>query len=230
MVMNIQPAGNFANQFGVKSIIYGPPGIGKTPLMNTAPRPILLACEPGLLSMRGSGVMTQAAATPADIEEFFKWLWSSAEAKNYDTVGIDSGSQLAELILGEELSKKSSSGKKVDGKAAYGEMSNRVMVYMNGLYYTREKHVVILCKQGSVEENGFEKRRPFFPGKDLNVKIPHLFDEILHYAKANVPGHGEVKALRAAETYDIAARDRSGRLAELEQPDLTLLFNKILQG
>lgn len=224
------PASAYAQQFGVKSVIYGPPGIGKTPLLNTAPRPILLATEPGLLSMRGSSVMTCLAPTPAEVDDFMRWLASSPEAKNYDTVGVDSGSQLAEIILKQELSKKSKSGNKVDGKAAYGEMSVRVMEHINTLYYMMNKHVIIICKEEVFDDNGTTTRRPYFPGKDLNVKIPHLFDEILRYEKVNVPSVGDVKALRAVATYGIIARDRSGRLGEFEQPDLSLLFNKILQG
>lgn len=226
----LQPAGTFAAQFGVKSICYGPPGSGKTPLINTAPRPVLLAVEPGLLSMRGSTVPTWMATTPAQIDEFMTWLIQSPEAKNFDTVGIDSGSELCEIILREELSKKSKSGNKVDGKAAYGEMATRAYRHFNDLYYMREKHVYMICKQGNFEENNSIKRRPYFPGQDLNVKMPHLYDLIMHLDTANVPNVGAVKALRTVSSYDITARDRGGKCAEFEQPNLTLLFNKIVQG
>lgn len=219
-------AGDFANQFGVKSIVYGPPGGGKTPLIGTAPRPVLLAIEPGLLSMKNSTIPTAFAQKPGDVEEFVRWLQQSAEAKQFDTVGIDSGSQHAENILDEELSKKSSSGKKVDGKAAYGEMSKRAMDLFDTLYYLREKHVVLICK----ESHGDGQKRPYFPGKDLDTKVPHRYDEILRLAKTFVQGVGDVPALRAKEAYDAFARDRTGKLAEFEQPNLTALFNKLMQG
>lgn len=224
------PAHTFAGQFGVKTIVYGPPGSGKTPMIDTAPRPVLLAVEPGMLTMKKSAVPTCMATTPEQIDEFFRWFFTSQETRNYDTLGIDSGSQIAEIILEQELGKKSKSGNKVDGKAAYGEMARRVMEYMNGLYYTREKHIYIIAKQGDMEVAGIKELRPYFPGKDLNIKIPHLFDEVLHLAKVNVPNVGEVKALRTKPTFGIFARDRSDKLAEFEQPNLTLLFNKILQG
>lgn len=219
------PASSWAQQFGVKSVVYGNPGCGKTPLCNTAPRPVLLAVEPGLLSMRNSSVMTCYAPTVELIEDFFQWLFNSAEAKaNVETVCIDSLSQVAELYLEKELQKAK------DPRKAYGEMSRKVMTHVNGLYYTRERHTYLICKQGTVEENGTHKRKPYFPGQDLGIKIPHLFDEVLHLGKVQMPGQGEVIALRTRESFDIFARDRSGRLAEFEQPNLTQLFNKILQG
>lgn len=218
------PAHTFAGQFGVKALVYGDPGTGKTPLINTAPRPVFLAVEPGLLSMRGSEVTTCFAPTAELIDDFFVWLFNSKEAANFDTVCVDSVSQMAEIFVIQELKRNK------DGRKAYGEMSRRMMEHLNGLYYTRNKHTYLICKQGTVEENGVQKRRPFFPGQDLSVKVPHLYDEILHLGKANVPGvAGEVMALRTRASYDVLARDRSGRLAEFEQPHLSNLFNKILQ-
>lgn len=218
------PASSFAQQFGVKLVCYGPPGSSKTPLCNTAPRPVLLAVEPGLLSMRDSNVMTCYAPTVELVEDFFRWLWDSAEARQHvDTVCIDSASQIAELYLDKELKAHK------DPRKAYGEMSRKVLAHLNGLYYSREKHTYIICKQGSSDENGVTKRKPYFPGQDLGIKVPHLFDEVLHLSKVPVPGVGEQLAFRTRESIDVFARDRSGRLNEFEQPNLTLLFNKILQ-
>lgn len=216
-----KPANTYAQQFGVKSLVYGPPGTGKTPLLNTAPRPVLLAVEPGLLSMRGSPIPTCLAETPALIDDFFNWLFNSREADQYDTVGIDSVSEISYRYLVPELKAHK------DGRKAYGEMARKVFPHLSNLYYMRNKHAYLIAKQ-TTDESG--KYIPHFEGKDLGTKVPHLYDEILHLAKVQVPGVGEVTALRTQEAYNIAARDRSGRLAEFEQPHLTNLFNKILQG
>lgn len=212
------PAHSFAQQFGVKCLIYGPPGGGKTPLLNTAPRPVLLAIEPGLLSMRGSTIPTCMAETPEKIDDFFNWLFNSREADQYDTVGIDSVSEMSYRYLLPELKKHK------DGRKAYGEMSAKVFPLLSNLYYMRNKHAYLIAKQ-TTDENRYI---PQFEGKDLGSKVPHMYDEILHLAKANVPGQGEVIALRAKDAYNILARDRSGKLAEFEFPHLGNLFNKIL--
>lgn len=219
----LRPAAELVKKFGVKAVMYGGPGSGKTPLCDTAPRPVLCAVEPGLLSMRQSKTPTYEAFELAKIEEFLAWVHGSNEAKNFDTICIDSVSEMAEKILKEEQRKNK------DGRAAYGQMSIRVMNILNKLYYMPNKHIYLIAKQGSFEEGGVQTLKPFFPGQDLNVKVPHMFDEILHLGLANVPNVWEpVKAIRTRSTFGIFARDRSGMLDEFEPPNLTTLFNKAM--
>jgi len=222
-INQLKPASQLAQRFGVKTLAYGGPGTGKTPMINTAPRPVLCVVEPGMLSMRTSNVPAWEAYDVPRINEFFKWLFTSNEARNYDTVGIDSISQLAEIILTEELKRNK------DGRKVYGEMSRAVMEIVNALYYLPQKHVYLIGKQSTVDEGGIMRKKPYFPGQDLNVKIPHMYDEILHIGMSQVAGMPKpVVAIRTAETFDIMARDRSGRLNELEPPDLSALFAKAM--
>ena len=223
-IQNLKPASELAQRFGVKALVYGGPGMGKTPIIKTAPRPVLCVVEPGMLSMRdATNIPAWDAYTPERIDEFFKWLFTSNEAKNFDTVGIDSISQLAEIILTEELKRNK------DGRKAYGEMSRRVMEIVNALYYLPNKHIYLIGKQAVADENGVSTKRPYFPGQDLNVKVPHLYDEILHIGPTTVPGmQGTQTAIRTKEAFDIMARDRSGKLAELEPPHLGNLFAKCM--
>lgn len=220
----LQSASSLAKRFGVKSLVYGGPGSGKTPLVKTAPRPVLCVVEPGMLSMRDADKVPAWDAYSAErIDEFLKWLFESKEANNFDTVCIDSVSQMAEIYLTKELNRNK------DGRKAYGELSRTMMDILNKLYYLPNKNIYLIGKQTTSEEGGINKRKPYFPGQDLNVKVPHLFDEILHIGLNNIPGQPKpIMAIRSQETFDIVARDRSGKLAELEPPDLTYIFNKIM--
>ena len=110
-----------AEQAALKMGIYGPPGSGKTPIINTAPRPVLLACEPGLLSMRGSTVPTFQAFTAKLIDDFFEWLFSSAETKNFDTLVVDSISQMCNIYLADAKTKSK------HGLQQYGDMAERTL-------------------------------------------------------------------------------------------------------
>lgn len=233
----LKPASQLARRYGVKATIFGGPGSGKTPLMNTAPRPVLLVTEPGMLSMRGSSIPAWEAYTSALVAEFFEWFMKSREASNFDTLCIDSISNIAELILADELAKVK------HGMKAYGNMSERVMKICNDLYYMPQKHIAMIAKQALVEngrqtilQNGevtyepIMQKRPFFPGKDLNVKVPHLFDNVMHLGEVVMPGQPKpVRALRTKEIPEVFARDRLGNLNEVEQPDLSLLFAKAMQ-
>lgn len=226
---DLVPASKVADMLGVKSVLYGPPGTGKTPLIDTAPRPLILAVEPGFLSMKKSNTPTFAAykhkdGCAAGVDEFFAWFFGSNEAKNFDTLGVDSCSEMAEAILKQEIMRNNNKMR------AYGEMSFRVMDIMTKLYYMQQKHIVMIAKQ--FEDTETKRKRPSFPGQDLNVKIPHFFDLIMHYSKVpigSIPGVlQEVKALRTNESFDIMARDRSGNLNCFEQPHLGNIFAKCM--
>ena len=108
-------------------------------------------------------------------------------------------------------------------------MSRRVMEIVNALYYLPNKHIYLIGKQSTGDENGVATKRPYFPGQDLNVKIPHLYDEILHLGEVNVPGQPKpVVGFRCLPTFGIMARDRSGRLNEIEPPNLDAIFKKCM--
>src|ERR1700677_1235748 len=173
-LQSLRPARDFAQNFGVKAVIYGPAGSGKTPIINTAPRPLLLATEPGLLSMRTSNVPTFCGYSASAIDEFFQWFFQSAETKNFDTLAIDSTSQMAEVYLQAALKTNK------HGLAAYGEMATNTLKHLNTLYFTQYKHTYLIAKQEIISENGLTIRRPYYPGKQLPVELPHKYDQILH--------------------------------------------------
>lgn len=219
---SLRPARDFAVQFGVKSIIYGPPGSGKTPVVNSAPRPVMLACEPGLLSMRNSVVPTFIGYDVSTINEFFDWFFGSAETKNFDTVAVDSVPYMCDIYL-QDAQKHNKHGLK-----AYGEMASSVMKHLRTLYFTRYKHVYLIVKEANVEEGNLKVKKPYLPGQQLPSELPGLFDEILRLAIHNVPGMGQVKAFRCMGTIDEMARDRTGQLAEFEPPDFGKLVAKAM--
>jgi len=192
-----------------------------TPLVNTAPRPVLLATEPGLLSMRGSNVPTWLAPTTDKIDEFMKWFEHSNEAKNFDTLAIDSSSQMCDIAL--DMAKKKSS----HGLQQYGIMAEYVMPYMKRLYFMPQKHMYLIAKE-EVSPQGL--RRPYYPGKQLPTDIPHLYDCILRIAKAQVPNVGEQLAFQCNGTFDVLARNRTGNLADFEPPDFSALVKKAMES
>lgn len=217
-INDLKPADNYAIQTGMKAIIFGPPGSSKTPTIRTCPNPVLLATEPGLLSMKGSNVPTWIAPTKNKIDEFMKWFEFSAEAKKFDTLAIDSVSQMCNIALDESTSKH--------GLAQYGDMAEYVMPYLKRLYFMPNKHMFLICKE-EVTSAGI--RRPSFPGKFLPTEIPHLFDCILRLAKVNIPNFGEQLAFQCNGSFDVVARNRTGNLDMYEPPDFGLLIKKATQ-
>jgi hypothetical protein len=216
-VSDLRPAKDFAQRFGCKAIIYGPPGSAKTPTINTCNRPVLLAVEPGLLSMRSSTVPTWIAPNKARIDEFMKWFELSTEAKQFDTLAIDSVSQMCNIGLDESKSKH--------GLAQYGDMADYVYPYLKRLYYMQEKHMFLIAKEELTSDG---KRRPSFPGKFMPTEVPHLYDCILRLAKVPIPNVGETLAFQCNGTIDIVARNRTGTLADFEPPNFSEIVRKVM--
>lgn len=221
---SLKPAKDFAVQYGCKALVYGPPGSAKTPIINTCPRPLMLACEPGMLSMRGSNVPTFQAFTSKLIDEFFKWFLESNERKNFDTLALDSISQMADIYLQEALSGTSSAGNKRHGLQAYGEMATKVMNHLRPVFFTQNIHTYLICKEGT--KDGM--RWPYCPGQQLLTEVPHLFDFILHLGVQNVPGMGQTSAFRCNQSLDVLARNRTGNLNDFEQPNFGVLVKKAM--
>lgn len=245
---DLRPARDFAMRFGVKALVFGPAGTGKTPIFNTAPRPLLLAVEPGLNSMKNSVIPTYAATNAAQITEFFNWFIGSTETRNFDTLGIDSVSELAMHYLWEGEQKFR------DGRAAYGHMADMLMGnmqpdasgkvkegFLRKLFYMPQKHTYLIAKQAFIEIPGgmsaaiINRAVPAFPGKQLNGENSpnHMYDLIMHLGDKFVPNlpvgvTNPVRAFQTKGSNEILARDRSGMLAEYEFPDLAAIFNKAM--
>lgn len=223
-IQSLRPARDFAVQYGCKSIIYGPPGSKKTPLINTCPRPLMLACEPGLLSMRGSNVPTFQAFTGAQIDEFFTWFFTSNERKNFDTLAIDSTSQMADIYLQEALNGTSKGGNKAHGLAAYGQMATNTMRHLRPLFFTECIHTYLIAKEGTKDN----MKWPYYPGQQLLTDVPHMYDFILHVGIQNVPREGQVSAFRCNQSIDVLARNRTGNLNDFEPPHFGQLIQKAM--
>ncbi len=172
--------------------------------------------------MRNSTVPTFQAHTPKLIDEFFEWLFNSTETKNFDTVAIDSVSQMATIYL--EQAEKTNK----HGLAAYGDMADSVMKHLNKLYYLPQKHTYLIAKQEVVTVMNSSFVRPSFEGKYLNKEVPSLFDEILYLNIHSIPNVGQVRAFRCQQSIDTIARDRTGLLNEFEPPHFGDLVKKAM--
>lgn len=224
---DLKPAGAFAVNFGLKCVVYGGPGSGKTPVCaTTSPRALLLLCEAGARTLANSDTPTWPAFNVNAIDEFFAWFFSSAEAKNYDTLVIDSVTQMAEICVEHYLGARTKNGNQADGKRAYGQMSRHVMENLNKLYFMPQKHVVLICKQGTDEVNGIQQTRPIMPGRDLNVRIPHLVDNIIHCGVHLNCGVADRSTFMCLGDMTTMARDRSGLLAQYEPANISHIIAK----
>src|ERR1017187_10465502 len=134
----LRAVSEYCKLMGVKTLAYGGPGTGKTPIILTAPNPVLCATEPGLLSIRNSNIPMWEANTFAKAKEFITWALTSYEARQFQTFCVDSVSQLAEIRLTEAKAANK------DGRKAYGVMAEDVMSLLESLYTAKGMHVYLI--------------------------------------------------------------------------------------
>ena len=220
--MNIISTKDFAASGTVKTLVYGRPGIGKTTLCATAPNPIIFSAESGLLSLRHYDIPVQVIKTINDLYEIYEWCTKSAEANSYETICIDSISEIAEQILAEEKDKNK------DARKAYLFMQERMEKFIRLFRDLPNHNVYISCKMEKIiTDTGAIVFGPALPGSKLSQNIGYFFDEVF----AMIPYTDEKgvtsRWLQTSADIKYEAKDRSGALDAFESPNLTEIFNKI---
>lgn len=226
--LNIKPVSAFSENNGVKGILYGSPGSGKTPILCSAPTPIVFLIEPGTLSVRDrDDVAGYAPRTVKEIDDCIDWVMESKEAKQFESFCFDSLSEMAAVKL-QEIQAKSPS---MHGLQQYGKAGEWAIKHARRLYYAPKCNIFFNAKQDtSIDGRGM--MNPSYIGKMLPVEVPHLFDIVFHVEKINVTIDGRLEerpAFRTKETAgcQFSCRDRSGALDEFEPADLTYIVEKI---
>src|SRR5690625_2341489 len=93
------------SQSGVKILVYGQAGAGKTSLIPTLPSPVVLSAEGGLLAIADADVPFIEVKDMETLQEAYQWLSGSEEAKPFQSVALDSISEIAEVVLSAEKKK-----------------------------------------------------------------------------------------------------------------------------
>lgn len=223
MAIKIETTDVLGKSHGIKCIVYGRAGMGKTTLCGTAPRPVIISAESGLLSLRHKRIPVIQITTLKDLEEAYTWASSSKEAGYIDTICLDSISEIAEVCL---LAAKKATK---DGRKAYGDYVDAMTPAIKGFRDLPNKHVVMTAKQTSRKDEftGITSFGPDVPGNMLGNNLPYLFDLVLN-ANVGVDSTGKrYHYVRAQPDIQYEAKDRSGNLAEVEYPDLAAIFTKV---
>lgn len=209
---------------GVKCLVYGLAGVGKTMLCATAPDPLIISNEAGLLSLRDKEIPVILVDTYDDLNESFQFVTESDDAKQFQTICLDSISEIAETILHHERSVAS------DPRQAYGELQLKTLYLCRKFRDLPGKHVYFSCKQERVKNDQSRLMNgPMLPGTKLPQDLPYLFDEVMALRAEESEDGVLSRTLQTQPTIDYIAKDRSGTLNIFEQPNLTAIFDKIMR-
>ncbi len=208
---------------GVKILVYGESGAGKTRLCATAPSPIILSAEAGLLSLGGTALPYIEIGSLEDLYEAYQWLLTTEEGASYRTVCLDSISEIAEVVLAR--AKKDNK----DPRRAYGDLADQMAALIRSFRDLPGKNVYFSAKLDKLkdESTGAVSYAPSAPGSKVGVSLPYFFDEVFAL-RVEKDQDGKVwRGLQTQPDGQYIAKDRSGRLEAWEEPDLGKIIAKI---
>lgn len=212
---------------GVKVLVYAESGAGKTVLCATAPAPIILSAESGLLSLKKFKIPVIKIATLADMQEAYTWIKAGKQgADQFQTVCLDSITEMGEVVLANaKLTVK-------DPRQAYGELIEKITKLIKQFRDLEGKNVYMSAKMDRSKDDisGLTQFGPSMPGQKMGPAMPYLFDEVFNLRICSTKDGVKYRALITEPDLQYVAKDRSGTLAAIEPPDLAKIFHKISVG
>lgn len=223
MTPNIMNTHGVGLQKGVKLLVYGRAGTGKTTMCATAIAPIIISAEGGMLALHRYQLPFVEVKTLPELHEVYRWLSTSKEARQFQTVCLDSISEIAEVVLANAKANTR------DGRQAYGELLERTLDLVKKFRDLDGYHVYVSAKQEQTKgESGIVMNSPMMPGQRLGPQLPYLFDEVFQIYVDTPTGQPPQHWLRTHPDGFNEGKDRSGMLNPIEPPNLTYIIQKIL--
>jgi hypothetical protein len=164
--------------------------------------------------------------TADDLRDVHLWCLQSAEAKNFQSIGLDSITEIGEVVL------NNAKAQVKDPRQAYGELIEKMETAIRAFRDLPGKNVLVSAKMEPMKDelSGVVKYGPSMPGAKLGPKLPYFFDEVFRLGISKDPQGKEFRFLQTQPDLQYEAKDRSGSLSMAEAPHLGYIFNKILNS
>lgn len=249
-----------AENRGIKGVIFGKSGIGKTSLLWTLPATTTLFfdLEAGDLAIEGWTGDSIRPRTWEECRDFAVFIGGpnpalrddqvysqahynavcarfgdAAAIDRYETVFIDSITVAGRLCFqwckGQPEAFSDKTGKP-DIRGAYGLHGREMIAWLTHLQHTRTKNVWFV---GILDEklDDFNRKvfQPQIDGSKTGLELPGIVDEVLTMAEVKDEAGNASRAFicQTINPWSYPAKDRSGRLAKVEEPHLGRLMAKI---
>jgi hypothetical protein len=222
MALNFSTTGQLAAANGTKVLTYAESSRGKTRMILTAPNPFVINADKGTLSIAGANLSVAVVNNLADLEDVCRWVSTSHEARQFQTICLDSITTIADAVLSDMKVKRA---KDKDPRLAYGDMADEVLKHVRAFRDLNGFNVYVIAE---MEYRKDGTKGPASPGQKVGAKFDYIFDEVFYLDEYFDPQtSARTTFLRTQSSINCIAKDRSGKLAEFEPADLSYIFNKI---
>jgi hypothetical protein len=247
-----------AERRGVKALVIGPTGVGKTSLLRTLDpaRVLFFDVEAGDLAVQDlaldvvrindwQGARDLACRIGGPNPSFPPTACYSAahygaiggkldNLDKYDTIFVDSitaVSRLAFRFAEQQPEARSERTGAKDVRGAYGLLAREMLTWLHQLQHTRGKHVIFV---GILEKLTDDFNRAEFHLQMEGAKVPReiggIVDEIITMQWIDFGDHKPTRSFvcTSPNPWGYPAKDRSGRLEQIEEPHLGKLIAKLI--
>jgi hypothetical protein len=224
MAIQLTSTRQSAQLTGLKFLVHGPAGAGKTSLCGTTGEPtIIISAESGLLSLRHLDIPVIEVKSLEQMYEAYDYVANTEDGQQFKWVCLDSISEIAEVVLNHE--------KKVakDPRQAYGALAEKMTDLVRAFRDLPGRNVMFSCKQERTkdEQTGAMLYYPSMPGNMLKQGVGYFFDFVFALRVEKDADGKPTRWLQTQRDFSYEAKDRSGSLDPFEAPDLAAISAKV---
>jgi len=220
----------------LKMLVYGTSGVGKTVFGSTAPAPLFLDAEGGMLSVSDKNIDRIKTGEFKDVKDVFMFLKN--EKHEYKTVVLDSLTEIQKKSMDGILKANDRDMPRINDWGTNIEQTRRMVRNFRDL----PLNVIMTALEHAEkeEDDGSIVIQPAVQGKTLPQEVMGFMDIVGYMVAREKKNETDkdskektkakieiVRAIRVQPTATVSAKDRSDKLGIWVKPDFNGIYEKV---